>query len=184
MATAAVRPAALPDVDEIVRIQAATWETAYSRLLPATALDRLRSEQAHHAWAAAIDTGHVLVATEGEWTAGFCAATRAAAPAGSTPATDAVLGAEAWGEIGVLLVEPRWGRRGHGGRLLAAAAEELRGDGAVYGLAWVPESDSASRGFYTRVGWEPDGTVRVLDTGDGELREIRMVGSLDLRLQE
>ena len=30
-------------------------------------------------------------------------------------------------EVSTLLVEPRWGRRGHGGRLLAAAAAALRG---------------------------------------------------------
>jgi hypothetical protein len=52
----------------------------------------------------------------------------------------------------------------------------------VYGLAWVPEADEASRKFYSSVGWEPDGTLRVLDTGQGELREVRLTGSLDLRL--
>ena len=85
-------------------------------------------------------------------------------------------------EIGALLVEPRWGRRGHGGRLLAAAAS-LRGRGAVNGLAWVPEADAASRRFYARAGWEPDGAVRMLDTGDGTLREIRFAGPLDLQLE-
>jgi RimJ/RimL family protein N-acetyltransferase len=49
-------------------------------------------------------------------------------------------------------------------------------------LAWVPEKDDASRRFYARAGWEPDGTVRGLDTGDGVLREVRYTGSLDLRL--
>ena len=91
---------------------------------------------------------------------------------------------EAWGEVGALLVEPRWGRRGHGGRLLAAAAEALRERGARYGLAWVPEKDDASRRFYARAGWEPDGTVRGLDTGEGVLREVRYTGSLDLALTE
>jgi hypothetical protein len=66
--------------------------------------------------------------------------------------------------------------------LLAAAAAALRDGGARYGLAWVPEADAVSRAFYARAGWEPDGTVRVLDTGDGTLREVRIVGSLDLKL--
>ncbi|WP_219414582.1 GNAT family N-acetyltransferase [Pseudonocardia nigra] len=186
MATAGVRPATPADVAEIARIQADTWETAYSGLVPAAAIAHLRGEAAQQAWTSAVEagTGHVLVALEGTWTVGFCAAAPAVAPEGVTGPVDVTLGPEAWGEVGTLLVEPRWGRRGHGGRLLAAAAAALRGAGAIYGLAWVPEADAASRGFYARAGWEPDGTVRVLDTGDGELREVRVTGSLDLKLQE
>ena len=97
--------------------------------------------------------GHVLVAARAT-TVGFCAA-----------ACYRPRGRRRCAEIGALLVEPRWGRRGHGGRLLAAAAEALRAGGAHYGLAWVPEADEASRRFYARAGWEPDGAVRALDTG-------------------
>ncbi|MCO1654464.1 GNAT family N-acetyltransferase [Pseudonocardia humida] len=192
MAIAAVRPAAAADVDEIVRIQATTWETAYAELVPPAALAQLRSPEARRAWAGAIGAGggsHVLVATEGEWTVGFCAAAPAQPPARDAAVeppdtTEAPgIGVEHWAEIGALLVEPRWGRRGHGGRLLATAAHALHNAGALYGLAWVPEADAASRSFYQRVGWEPDGTVRVLDTGEGTLREVRLVGSLDLKLE-
>jgi len=128
---------------------------------------------------------HVFVAAEGAQTVGFCAAVAAAddprieGPANGRPE----LGAGAWGEISALLVEPRWGRRGHAGRLLAAAAGALRESGARYGLAWIPESDQASRRFYARASWEPDGAARILDTGAGTLREVRLTGSLDLRLQ-
>ncbi len=178
MAIAAVRAAVPSDVEEIVRIQAGTWEAAYAALVPAEALAQLRGPQAHAAWAAAVDAadGHVLVATEGEWSVGFCAAASAMPPE-ATPE-------QAWGEIGAQLLEPSWGRRGHGGRLLVTAAEALREAGALYGLAWIPEPDEASRRFYTRAGWEPDGTVRALVTGSGTLREIRLTGSLDLKLAD
>jgi GNAT superfamily N-acetyltransferase len=185
MATAAVRPAAVEDVDEIVRIQADTWATAYADLVPTAAIAQLRSPEAHRAWADAVQAGgdhRVLVAMEGAWTVGFCAATRATAPEGALPQSAPTMGPEAWAEISALLVEPRWGRRGHGGKLLATAARHLRAAGARYGLAWVPETDLASRGFYARAGWEADGAVRVLDTGEGELREVRMTGSLELEL--
>jgi GNAT superfamily N-acetyltransferase len=175
MAIAAVRLAAPSDVGEIVRIQADTWQAAYASLVPAHAVAQLRGADAREAWTAAVEGGRVHVATEGEWAVGFCAAAPATAP--DAPPD------QAWGEIGTLLVEPRWGRRGHGGRLLAAAAEALRGAGATYGLAWVPEPDEASRRFYARAGWEPDGTVRALDTGSGTLREVRLTGSLELKLQ-
>lgn len=187
MAIAAVRPAVTADVDEIVRIQARTWATAYAELVPPAAIDQLRSTTARAAWAAAVDTGnnhHLLVATEDKWTVGFCAATAATPPETAAPTSAPTLGPQAWAEITTLLVEPRWGRRGHGGRLLATAAQALRRTGARYGLAWVPETDMASRRFYARAGWEPDGTVRVLDTGDRQLREVRLTGSLDLTLHE
>ena len=125
MATAAVRPAVIEDVEEIVRIQAGTWEAAYAEFVPAEALLQLRSPEAHRAWKDAVTAGgghHVLVATEGEWTVGFCAAAPAAAPEGAVTPDSPTLGQEAWAEISTLLVEPRWGRRGHGGRLLAGAA--------------------------------------------------------------
>ena len=178
MALATVRPAVAADVEEITRIQTATWAAAYADLVPAAAIEHLSGPEAGEAWAAAVEAGAVLVATEGGWTVGFVAAGPADVP------SDSPLGPEAWGEVGALLVEPRWGRRGHGGRLLAAAAAALRGRGARYGLAWVPEKDDASRRFYARAGWEPDGTVRGLDTGEGVLREVRYTGSLDLALTE
>jgi GNAT superfamily N-acetyltransferase len=84
--------------------------------------------------------------------------------------------------VSSLLVEPRWGRRGHGGRLLAAAAAVLREAGAVRGIAWIPAEDPASLNFYRRAGWTPDGTVRTLDARGRALRELRLTGSLDLRL--
>lgn len=184
MAIAAVRAAAPTDVAEIVRIQADTWAAAYAALVPPAAIEQLRSSAAEQAWTAAVTAGegHVAVAHEGEWTVGFCAASVATTPEGATTPDEPTLGPEAWGEIGVLLVEPRWGRRGHGGRLLAAAAEALRTAGATYGLAWIPEADEASRRFYARAGWEPDGTVRAFDTGEGLLREVRVTGSLELKL--
>src|SRR4051812_7476754 len=120
MATATVHPATAADVEEIVRIQAGTWEAAYATLVPPAALAQLRSEAAHQAWTAAVEAGGdppVPGASEGEWTVGFCAAAPATAPERSTPTTEPTLGPGAWAEISALLVEPRWGRRGHGGRL-------------------------------------------------------------------
>ncbi|MGQ0572699.1 MAG: GNAT family N-acetyltransferase [Pseudonocardia sp.] len=172
MAIAAVRTAAAGDVDEIVRLQADTWRLAYAGLVPEAALHGVASPAARQAWAAAVEAGdgsRVLVATEGAWTVGFCAAS-VSAEAGD------------WAEVAALVVEPRWARRGHGGRLLAAAGAALAELGAQHGLAWVPESDEASRRFYARAGWHPDGQVRMLDTGEGELREVRLTGPLDLRL--
>ena len=173
MALAQVRAATPDDVDEIIRIQADTWRVAFAELVPEAALQRLTGPAARQAWAEAVTAGaghHVLVATEGDWTVGFCAA----APA--DPEEPDVSPGQA--QIVTLLVEPRWGRRGHGRRLLGAAFDALARDGAQGGIAWLPEQDVASRACYDRIGWDPDGMGRTLDAGDRELREIRLAGPL------
>lgn len=173
MAIASVRRGTTEDVDEIVRIQASTWRTAYAEFLPEAALEQLTGLAARQAWTSAVTAGaghHVLVATEGDWTVGFCAAAPAWVDDPEAPAGRA--------QIVTLLVEPRWGRRGHGRRLLTAAFEALAADGATEGIAWLLEPDVASRAFYDRIGWDPDGLVRTLDAGDRQLREIRLAGAL------
>jgi GNAT superfamily N-acetyltransferase len=186
MGTAEVRSATVDDVTEIARIQRDTWRSAYGELLGARALGELDSDGIEQRWAAAIahpDT-QVCVASEGDFTVGFCVA--GPAPEEDVASADGNLPDDV-GQVGLIasiLVEPRWGRRGHGGRLLASAAAGLRAAGARRGVAWVAQSDSASLAFYRRAGWNPDGTVRVLDTGEKTIREIRLTGSLELLLSE
>ncbi|MDT7612253.1 MAG: hypothetical protein QOG96_6756 [Pseudonocardiales bacterium] len=173
MALAQVRAATPDDVDEIIRIQAETWQVAYAEWVPEAALEQLTGPAARQAWAAAVTAGqghHVLVATEGDWIVGFCAAAPVDAEEVGVSADQA--------QIVTLLVEPRWGRRGHGRRLLGAAFEAVAQDGAQGGIAWLPEQDVASRACYDRVGWDPDGMGRTLDAGDRELRELRLAGPL------
>lgn len=181
MAIAAVRAAVPADVDEIVRIQDVTWRAAYAGAVPEEALAALTGPQARQAWIDAVGAGgtttdaatyHVHVATEGDWTVGFCAAANYRGEGG------------ALAEISTLLVEPRWGRRGHGGRLLAHTSAALRAAGADRGHAWLLASDAASLRFYGLAGWGPDGAARALDTGDEPLREIRVSGLLELHLAE
>ena len=176
MAVATVRPATDDDVGAIMAIQDRTWRTAYAGLLPEEAFASLTSDAARAHWTDAVHAGddfHLLVAVEGGEVVGYCAAAH-------YPGADD----RSIAEVSALLVEPRWGRRGHGGRLLATAAAALRAAGPESGRAWVPEADTASRRFYARAGWEPDGAARSLDTGSGTVREIRVGGTLDLQLVE
>lgn len=186
MSTPGVRRATAEDVHEIVRIQRRTWQVAYAELLGEQALAQLDSTEVELGWAAAIEHPDTVVhlATEAETVVGYCVAGAAPheemASADGDPPTDA----DTVGLIGDLLVEPRWGRRGHGGRLLAAAAEGLRAHGLNRGLTWVAQSDSASLDLFRKAGWNPDNTVRTLDTGERTIREIRLTGSLDLHLTD
>jgi hypothetical protein len=57
---------------------------------------------------------------------------------------------------------------------MAAAVDLAREDGMTRAITWIPEPDVASREFFVSTGWAPDGLARALDTGAGELREIRL----------
>lgn len=179
MAVAEVRVARPGDVELVAELHRVTWRTAYSELLPPGALDQLDAPQVRQAWADTIEGGAtVLIATEGDTPVGFVVA--GPAPEDDVVAADGTLPSDAARVVLVstLLVEPRWGRRGHGGRLLAAAATRLREAGAIRGIVWVLAEDPASLSFYRRAGWEPDGTVRTLDAGGRPLCEIRLTGPL------
>jgi GNAT superfamily N-acetyltransferase len=172
-ADASVRPAFPDDAAEIARIQVVTWRTAYGSVLPPSVLDDWDADAAIAAWQRAVAApptpGHgVLVALERNTVVGFAAYGPAELsgderpdPAGPTI------------ELSTLLVEPRWGRRGHGSRLLAAVADLAEGAGAARLQVWLPEADEVSAAFYDSAGWAPDGWARTLDTGDAPLREIR-----------
>ncbi|TAM93269.1 MAG: GNAT family N-acetyltransferase [Jatrophihabitans sp.] len=173
MADVSVRPARAGDAAEIGRIQIDTWRTGYAALLAPAVLEALSAQYAAAAWRDAVlqppsGRHHVLVALEQQRVVGFAAC---------GPADDP----EPAGTLSVnpLLVEPRWGRRGHGSRLLAACVDHARADGMTRAIVWLPEGDNASRTFFTSAGWGQDGMTRGLDTGAGELREIRLTVLLD-----
>jgi GNAT superfamily N-acetyltransferase len=174
-----VRPARLQDAAEIARIQVVTWRAAYRSVLPAAVLDEWDAAAATDSWRAAVGSpptpGHgVLVALERDALVGFAAY----GPAELTPdeRPDPVGPTT---EVSTLLVEPRWGRRGHGSRLLSAVANLAASGGAARLQVWILEPDRVSAGFYESAGWAPDGWARTLDTGETPLREIRWHALID-----
>jgi GNAT superfamily N-acetyltransferase len=173
VADVSVRPAQPGDAQEIGRIQIDTWRMAYVDILPREVLAGLSADAAASAWSTAITAPptthhHVLVALEGQWLVGFVAFGPASDLTDDDPDPDTTVA------VAPLLVEPRWGRRGHGSRLLAATVDHARIDAMTRAIAWIPEADQASRDFLTSAGWAPDGLARALDTGAGELRELRL----------
>jgi GNAT superfamily N-acetyltransferase len=178
VAEVSVRPARADDVEEIARIHVETWRFGYAGILPAPVLDGLTVDAAASAWREAVveppsPRHHVLVAVEGRWIVGFAAL----GPPDDLQPEDA--DPDATVSIGPIVVEPRWARRGHGSRLMAAAVDVARSDGMARAVTWIPERDTVSREFLAGGGWAPDGLARALDTGAGELREIRLHVRLD-----
>lgn len=166
MADVSVRPARPEDAERVARVQLSTWRTAYADLLPPEALD-VPEVQAAALWLGAVESPptprhRLFVAFERDELVGFAAS----GPSADADAADAV-------ELLTLLVEPRWGRRGHGSRLVAASVDSWRRDGFTTAVTWAWEADTATRGFLTGSGWEPDGSARGLDTGPRVRRQRR-----------
>jgi L-amino acid N-acyltransferase YncA len=174
VADRSVRPARPQDAARVAELQLATWRAAYAGLLPGSVLDASPEEVAP-VWQRAVeqppsDRHRVLVALEADDVVGL-AATAPADPEDGDPATTA--------ELATLLVEPTWGRRGHGSRLLAALVDGWRADGVRRAVAWAWERDTATSGLLTAAGWQPDGAARGLDTGAGVHRQLRLHTSLE-----
>lgn len=179
-----VRPARPDEAADIARIQLVTWRIAYKTMLPKTILDDLDPAWIAQQWAQAITEPptpmhRVLIAieqAEQNHIVGFAA---------SGPADEQALAPEEKPlpeetvAITDLLVEPRWGRRGHGSRLLAAAVDLWRQDGFSTAVAWVYERDQATRKFLTSAGWAPDGVSRSLDVDDLLVPQMRMHTALE-----
>lgn len=178
-----VRPARPDDAAEIARIQLSTWRTAYRTMLPRTVLDGLDEAWMAATWREAITEPptprhRVLIAIEQadeDYVAGFAAAGPADPDAQAPeeqPLPDDVVA------VTDLLVEPRWGRRGHGSRLLAASVDLWRPDGFRTAVAWCFDSDAATQKFLASAGWEPDGATRALDVDDLLVPQLRLHTSL------
>jgi GNAT superfamily N-acetyltransferase len=183
-----VRPARPPDAGEIARIQLTTWRTAYRRLLPRHVLDQLDEDTLAARWRPAIASPpspahRVLVAIEQTGTGsaylvGFAAAGPADEAALAPDESQDALGAGT-AAVTELLVEPRWGRRGHGSRLLAACVAGWREDGLRQAVAWAYDGDAATRKFLTSAGWQPDGARRALDVDDLLVPQSRLHTALE-----
>jgi GNAT superfamily N-acetyltransferase len=181
MALGYVRPARPGEADEITRIQLATWRTGCRRLLPTQVLDGLDEGWMAQRWREAIEeppspAHRVLVAVEQaaqSYLVGFAAA-GPADEAAQAPDEPAELLGDGTAAITDLLVEPRWGRRGHGSRLLAAAVDGWRTDGFTRAVAWVYEGDAATTKFLGGAGWAPDGAGRALDVDDLLVPQVRL----------
>ncbi|MGY1841123.1 MULTISPECIES: N-acetyltransferase family protein [unclassified Modestobacter] len=156
-ADVSVRPAAPADAEEIARVQVVTWRTAYRGVLPDEVLDGWDDAVAASTWRRSVEAPpspahRVFVALERDAVVGLAAC----APSEDQPGSGLL-------EIVALAVEPRWGRRGHGSRLIAAVADAARSLDSPGLLMWLPTTDAVTARFLTGAGWETDGWTRTLE---------------------
>lgn len=173
---AGVRAARPADAAGLGAVHAAAWLADYTGLLPGRAAS-VDPGSLEAAWREAVvappgPRHRVLVATQGPQLVGFVALSPSA-DGDADPAADA--------EVVALHVDPDHRGRGHGSRLLNAAADVLRDTGFTGVRAWVPEPDDARLRFLTGAGFVADGAGRQLDAaGDGttRVREVRLAAAL------
>ncbi|MCA5893209.1 GNAT family N-acetyltransferase [Isoptericola sp. NEAU-Y5] len=157
-ADVSVRPAVPGDETPMTAVQVAAWRATHETALGDGVVDALDVDAMRDRWASAITAPPaqgfaVLVALAGPVVVGFAAV----GP----------------GQILALEVDPDHQRGGHGSRLLAAAVDRLRTDGADRVVTWVLDDDTARERFLDAAGLGPDGMERVLATGVRDVVERR-----------
>src|SRR5690606_15774944 len=125
-ADVSVRPAVPGDESAVTDVQVAAWRA--TGVLGEGVIDALDVPAMRERWADAIGSPPgpgfaVLVALEGPDVVGFAAVSP--------------------GQVLSLEVLPQAQRAGHGSRLLAAAVDRLRADGADAVTTWAPAADPA-----------------------------------------
>ncbi|WP_228942173.1 GNAT family N-acetyltransferase [Nocardioides sp. Leaf374] len=174
-----VRVAWADDAAAIAALQLRAWPDLYAGAVPVDALPSGPEAEAAAAetWARSLARpadarNRVLVALERNRPTGFVVLTPAADP-DCDPVADA--------EVVELVVAAADRGRGHGSRLLQAAAETLQADRFTRAVLWSVAADDVLRAFLVGAGWAADGAHRRLDlTGDGTtvVSQVRLHTSL------
>ncbi|CAM2732257.1 GNAT family N-acetyltransferase [Actinomyces slackii] len=180
-----VRPARAEDLPAMGRVHAATMlasleaahDSAHGAALPQGVRDMIAAPVITAGWQEAVTAPpspahHVLVSTQGDEVVGLLglAPTRArseAEEAEGAEGADAALAAE----VTALGVDPAHQARGHGSRLLAAAVDLARQDGAQALVVWAVRGDESLTSLLRAVGMAPTGARRDLPVGQGITEE-------------
>jgi GNAT superfamily N-acetyltransferase len=174
-ADVSVRIAWADDAPAIARVQLRAWPELYAGLVPAEAIPSgpEAEEGAAAAWAESLHRpgdarNRVLVALERNRVVGFAI---------TGPATDPDRDPVADAELRELTVDPDERGRGHGSRLLQAAADTMASDRFSTAVTWVVSGDDALLSFLAGAGWAADSAHRELDldgTGTTRIKQVRL----------
>jgi len=150
------------DIDDVSRVYAQSWKTAYRGIVPQDFLDAL----ADNRWSPILmnETSNLLIAAEGGDIVG--AATYC-------PARDRAFAG--WGEIISLYLVPQYWRRGIGTRLLREAMKALHDLGYQKLYLWVLEENRVARTFYEKNGFRLNGDRVSAEVGGKPLSEVRYI---------
>ncbi|WP_248557834.1 GNAT family N-acetyltransferase [Paraburkholderia terrae] len=161
-----IRLASIDDAQEIAKVHVATWRDAYKELLPIEYLANLDENARAEKWRKALLAGApcVLVAVMNGMVAAWVA---------FGPSRDEDLDSRC-AEIEAIYVASDFWSRGIGTALIHAACERLHAKGYCTVALWVLKDNAAACSFYSRRGFEPDGSAKVVEIGGALLTEVRV----------
>jgi ribosomal protein S18 acetylase RimI-like enzyme len=158
-----IRPATTKDAEAIASVDVASWQGAYSEILPDSYLASLDVDERAGLWRTAVTARgtSVLVAEDEMGTVGFTSV-------GPSRDEDAELGDR---EIYAIYLHPRaWGT-GVARDLMRTVLSSLAPGTAV--TLWILEGNERAQHFYRRHGFQPDGTERIDEIGGQPLKQVR-----------
>jgi ribosomal protein S18 acetylase RimI-like enzyme len=148
------------NIDDVSRVYAESWKSAYKGIVPQEYLDGL----AENRWSGFIsnELTNLWVVSDGEQIVGTST---------YAPARDEKF--RGWGEIISIYLLPQYSRRGIGTKLLQASMDSLflKKYNKIY--LWVFEDNYPARDFYEKNGFGFNGDVREITLGGKRLNEIR-----------
>lgn len=158
-----VREARPNDLAAVAAAFLACWRTSYAGFLPPDVIDRYDDDSARALWRPTLrnpPAGAIVLVAE-RTRRGVLGVIRIGPDPGEPTA----------GHVYSLYVRPDAHGLGVGTRLLAAANDRFRRDDVHEATLWVFAANAAALGFYARLGWQPDGALRVEPQyGEPELR--------------
>lgn len=161
-----IRPAVVADAPRIAQVHIASWQEAYSGIVPAQVLDNLDLARREEQWRAALENAErdgvrAWVAETGDRLVGFCSL---------GPSRDEDADRRTWEIYSIYLEPDTWGR-GVARELMRTMLAEVPADAPV--TLWVLADNERARHFYRRHGFQPDGTERLEPFGEAQLLEVR-----------
>lgn len=148
-----VRRARPDDLAAVAAVFLACWRTSYAGVLPDDVIAMYDDPSARELWRRTLSdpSADAVVFVAEQTGRGVLGVIRI----GTDPDEPTA------GHVYSLYVHPDTQGLGVGARLLATADARFRGDGVDEATLWVFAANAAARGFYSRLGWQPDGAERV-----------------------
>lgn len=166
-----IRKATVEDVQDISRIHALSWKSAYKGIIPQDYLDELKEGF----WIPAFGT----------WLKDNILTTQVMVENGS------IIGCVAygrardkslfnWGEIVSIYLLPEYFDRGYGKKLLESALQDLKQSGFQNVYLWVIKQNQRARCFYEKNKWQCNENDKcICEIARTQITEVRYVYSFD-----